>query len=81
MLVIKRSKTYDSTYSYILMSIVKFTLLFFAVNIDRCGGTCTTLNDLSNKVCVPIKTEDLNLGVFNKITGINQSNIKKAYIM
>ena len=32
-----------------------------------------TLNYLSNKLCVPIKTEDLNLNVFNKITGINES--------
>ena len=31
------------------------------------------LNDLSNKVCVPNKTEDLNLGMFNMITEINQS--------
>ena len=30
------------------------------------------LNDLSNNVCVPNKTEDLNLSVFNIITGINQ---------
>ena len=32
-----------------------------------------TLNDLSNKVCVPNKIEDLNLSVFNMITGINKS--------
>ena len=42
----------------------------FAVNLDRC---CNTLSDLSNKVCVPNKTEDLNLNVFNMITGINES--------
>ena len=29
------------------------------------------LNDLSNKVCAPNKTEDLKLWVFNIITGIN----------
>ena len=28
----------------------------FAVNSDRCVGNCNTLNDLSNKVCVPNKT-------------------------
>ena len=26
-----------------------------------CVPSCNTLNDLSNKVCVPNKTEDLNL--------------------
>ena len=45
----------------------------FAVKLDRCVGCCNTLNDLSNKVCVPNKTEDLNLGMFNMITEINQS--------
>ena len=45
----------------------------FAVKLDRCVGSCNTLNYLSNKVCVPNKTEDLNLSVFNIITGINQS--------
>ena len=45
----------------------------FAVKLDRCVGSCNTLNDLSNKVCIPNKTEDLNLSVFNMITGINES--------
>ena len=33
----------------------------FSVNLDRCIGSCNTLNDLSNKVCIPNKTADLNL--------------------
>ena len=45
----------------------------FAVKLDRCVGSCNTLNDLSNKVCVPNKTEDLYLNVFNMITGMNES--------
>ena len=44
----------------------------FVVIFDRCVGSCNSLNDLSNKVCVPNKTEDLNLSVFNMITGINE---------
>ena len=43
----------------------------FAVKLDRCIGSCNTLNDLFNKVCVPNKTEDLSLSVFNIIIGIN----------
>ena len=42
----------------------------FAVKLDRCVGSCNTLNDLSNKVCFPNKIEDLNLSVFNMITEI-----------
>ena len=45
----------------------------FAVKLDRCVGSCNALNDLSNKVCVPNRTEDLNLSVFNMITEINES--------
>ena len=44
----------------------------FLVRLDRCVGSCNTLNDFSNKVCVPNKTEDLNLRVFNMITGISE---------
>ena len=35
----------------------------FVVNLDRSVGSCNTLNDLSNKVCLPNKTEDLNLSI------------------
>ena len=44
----------------------------FAVKLDRCAGSCNTINDLSNKACVPNKTEDLNLSIFNMITGTNE---------
>ena len=41
----------------------------FAVKLDGCAGSCNILNDLSNKVCVPNKTEDLNVRVFDMIDG------------
>ena len=52
----------------------------FVVNLDRCVESCNTLNDLSNKVCIPNKTKDLNLSVFNMITGINQSKILAKHV-
>ena len=45
----------------------------FSVKLDRCIGSCNALNDLSNKVFVPNKTEDLNLSVSNMTAGINES--------
>ena len=45
----------------------------FEVNLDKCVGSCNTLNDLSNKACVQNKTEDLNMNILNMITGINGS--------
>ena len=53
----------------------------FAVKLDRCVGSCNTLNDLSNKVCIPNKTEDLNLSAFYMITGINKSKTLTKQIM
>ena len=52
----------------------------FLVKLDRCVGSCGTLNDLSNKVFVPNLIEDLNLSVFNMITGINESKILTKHI-
>ena len=43
----------------------------FSVKLDRCVGSCNTLHDLSNNVCFPNKTKDLNLSMFNVIKGIN----------
>ena len=43
------------------------------IKSDRCTGSCNILNDLYNKVCVPNKTEGLNLSAFNIITRTNES--------
>ena len=48
----------------------------FLVKLDRYFESCNTLNNLSTKICVPNKTEDLNLSsMFNMITEINESKI------
>ena len=52
----------------------------FSVKLDRCAGSCNTFNDLPNKVQVPNKTKDLNLSVFNIITGINESKTLTKHI-
>ena len=60
----------------------KFYYYPFIVKLSKRVGSCNTLSDLTNKVCVPNKKEDLNLSVLNLITGINESkNVNKAYIM
>ena len=57
-----------------------FNFYPFAVKLDRCAGSCNNINDLSNKLCVTNKTEDLNLSVFNMITEINESKTLRKYI-
>ena len=64
----------------------KFHYYPFAVKLDRCVGNCNTMTynlsdntyDLSNKLCIPNKTEDLNLSIFNIISGINKSKTLKS---
>ena len=53
----------------------------FVVKLDRYVGSCNTLNDFCNKVCVPNKTEDLNLSLFIMITGINESKILAKHVL
>ena len=52
----------------------------FVVKLHRCVVSCNTLNDFSNEACIPNKREDLNLSVFNMITGINESKILTKHI-
>ena len=52
----------------------------FAVDLDRCMGSCNTFDDLSNKVSVSNKKEDLNLSVFNMMAAINESKILRKHI-
>ena len=41
----------------------------FIIKLDKYVESCNILNHLSNKVRVSNKTEDLNIHVFNMITG------------
>ena len=51
-----------------------------AVNLDMCVGSCNILDGLSNRVCVPNETEDLNLHVFCMTQGINESRALAKHI-
>ena len=44
--------------------------------MDRYAVSCNTLNDLSNEVCTPNKSEHLHLGAFYMVTEISNSNQK-----
>ena len=52
----------------------------FTIKLDKCVGSYNTLNDFYNKVCVPNKTEDVNLSVFNMITRLNESKTLATHI-
>ena len=50
------------------------------VKLVRCVENCIMLNGLSNKVCVPNKTKNLNLSMFNMIIGITESRTLTKHI-
>ena len=53
----------------------KFHFYPLAFKLDRCAGSCNTINGLFNKACVPNKAEDLNIHIFIMIAGISQSKM------
>ena len=64
----------------LILSILTIHYYQFEVRLYRRIGSFNTINDLSNKVCVPNKTQDLNLSVLNMIAGINESKILAKHI-
>ena len=43
------------------------------IGLDKCSGSCNSVDDLSTKICVPSKTEGMNVKVFNMITNKNEA--------
>ena len=72
---------YDSAYSSLHPheSSQELRYYMFAVNLDRCGGSYNTLDNLYSMVCVPNETEELNI-FLNLIIGINESRTLKKHI-
>ena len=54
----------------------------FKVNVDKYSGSCNSLDNLSTKIFVQIKTNDVNVKVFNVITNKNEAKpMLKCYFM
>ena len=53
---------------------------YLFVNLNKCAGSCNTLDEVSGRECVLNETEYLNLNVFNMITGINESRTLPKHI-
>ena len=57
--------------TFIGLNPVELNYYPFIVNPDKCYGSCND-PDLSTKICVPSKTKDINIKLFNMITKINE---------
>ena len=42
------------------------------VSLDRYIGSCNAIDDFSGRICVLVKTEDVNSNIFKMITVINE---------
>ena len=45
----------------------------FPFSLDKCNGSCNAADELSTKKCVPSKTKDINVKVFNVSRNINEN--------
>ena len=52
---------------------VKLNYYPLLVILDKCIGSCNAADGLSTKICVPSKTKDINVKVFNMIRMINEA--------
>ena len=55
---------------------VKCNYYPFVISLDKCNGNCNkAIDDFSGKVCVPSKTEGVNVKVFNMMAKINETKV------
>ena len=47
----------------------------FSVSANKYSGSCNTIVDQYARVCVPHKVNNINVEVFNLISGINETRI------
>ena len=69
---------------------VKLTLIYLnsiernynpsMINLDKYNVSCNVADGLSTEICVPSKTKDVNVKVFNIITRINKAKTLVKHI-
>lgn len=53
---------------------------YLVVILHRCTGSCKTVDNLSNRMPIPNKTDDVNLSVFDMTPGISESQISTKHV-
>ena len=53
----------------------------FMVNLDMCNWSCNTLDNMSRRIRVLSKLEDVNLSVSNTLTRINESRTLTKHLL
>ena len=45
----------------------------YYIGVNKCSGNCNTINDPFAKLCVPDVVKNINVKVFNLMSGINET--------
>ena len=56
-----------------LINPVELNNILLNISLDKCNAIFNAVDDLSTKLCLPSKTKDVHLKVFNLITRINEA--------
>ena len=59
---------------------IEFNYYPFIISLDKCNGSCNFVDGLSTKICVPSKTKDESVKVFNAIKRIYEAKTLAKHI-
>ena len=59
---------------------VELNYFQFMISVDKYSGRCSFVDDLSLKICIPGKTKDVNVQLFNMITNRNEAKTLVKHI-
>ena len=45
----------------------------YSIKVNKCSGSCSNINDLHAKLCVPDSIKNINVKVFNLMSRINET--------
>ena len=65
----------------IVLNLIKLNCYTFMISLDKFNGSCNVLNGLSTKICVPNKTNERNVEIFNTISRINEAKPLATYFI
>ena len=57
--------------AFIDLNPVEFNYYPFIISLDKCSASFNSVDVLSTKICVPSKTKNVNVKVFNMLTNRN----------
>ena len=52
----------------------------YIINLDKCNGSCNIITEISDRICIWNKANDVNLSVFNLIERNNKLKILTKHV-